>query len=170
MPLQSGEWPMAGNALARVYIFDTNVWVAIDGHPKSNRIPALLNRLLNDGRLKSPKPVFGELIRAGEYSEWAKDNRRKITYPSRMNPDYAANVGLVQMLFPGMGRALGSRERADPWVVAAALTEGAKGQDCCVVTTESLHRRPNRKIPGACKQLGIACITLNELLEAENEE
>lgn len=160
---------MGGNEKARVYVLDTSVWLAMDSHPDSNLIPSVLDMLLAENRIKSPKQVFSELKRVSAYSDWAKNNRRKIGYPNRMNADYMANVGLVQHTFPGMGKALGSRERAEPWVVAAALTENSNGNNYCVVAAETLNNRPNRKIPGVCASLGIDCITLTELLDTEGD-
>lgn len=157
----------------RVYIVDTSAWVSLDGDPMSNRILSLLEGLMQKRRIRSPKQVFGELIRANEYTAWVKTNRRRLTYPSRMSSEYAENAGLVQHSFPGMGKALGTKERADPWVIAAALTENANGTECWVVTTENSNRRPNRKIPGACDKLGIRRTTLRgvvELEEADDDE
>lgn len=158
---------MAENGRTKTYILDSSAWIAIDGNPNSNTIRSALLILLDDGRLKAPRQVFAELIRCGEFSGWAKANRRKIAYPRRMNAEYAANVGLVQHTFPSMSRALGSRERADVWVVAAVLTESAKGVECCAVTTETPGNRPNRKIPGACAALGLECISIERMLEDE---
>lgn len=152
----------------RVYIFDSSSWIAADGNPMSNRIRVVLQKLLEEGRIFSPKQVFDELKSSGAYTDWARENRRRITYPPRMNDDYGQNVGLVQHSYPGMGRALGRKERADPWVVGAAFTEAAKGTVCCVVTTETPRNRPNRKIAGACDGLGLDWTTLDQLLEDES--
>ena len=153
---------------SRIYIFDSSAWIAADSDPRSNVILNLLERLREQGQICSPREVFAELVRAGVYSAWAKQNRRNIGYPRRMNADYAANAGLVQHQFPGMGGALSPKNRADPWVVAVALTEIAAGRDCCVVTTETADRRPNRKIKGVCASLGIPCLTIDELVEISN--
>lgn len=89
-----------------------------------------------------------------------------------MPPEFARNVGIVQFRFPGMGKAMGPKERADPFVVALSLTFNSDHQPWIVVTSESKRRRPMRKIPGACDALGLKCITLDELIERElgNEE
>lgn len=66
-----------------------------------------------------------------------------------------------------MGKALGTKDRADPHVVALGLTLNCADQPCVIVTSESLNNRRLRKITGACKGLGLGCITLAELLERE---
>jgi hypothetical protein len=66
-----------------------------------------------------------------------------------------------------MGRALGSKERADPYVVALSLTYHSEEQAFVVVTGETRSRRPRRKISGACDELGLPCITLEELIDRE---
>lgn len=87
--------------------------------------------------------------------------------PKGWPPEYTANVGRVQYEFPGMGRATGTKRRADPYVVAAALTYNSDVQPWIVVAGESRKGRPARKIPGVCDALGIECITVEDLIERE---
>lgn len=151
-----------------IYIFDTSAWVECNDRTGDNRIPTLLQKLHQEGRIKSPKQVFHELQRPGEISDWVQENRLKMNAPRGLPPEYARNLGVVQHRFPGMGRALGGKERADPYVVALALTNNEiNSEKWVVVTGESRNNRPRRKITGACDELGLQCIILDEVLEVE---
>jgi hypothetical protein len=149
-----------------IYIFDASAWITCNEQAGDNRIPVLMNKLFDSGRLCNPKEVMGELERPGLISDWAKERRAKLNYPHGLPRDYAGNVGLVQHRFPGMGKAMGSKRRADPFVVALALTYHCEAQHWVIVTGES-GKRPRRKIKGACDELGLPCITLAELIEVE---
>jgi hypothetical protein len=70
--------------------------------------------------------------------------------------EYLRKLGEVTQRFPSMCHATGSRECADGYVVALAALDGYT-----VVADESLKRR-NRKIPGACEQLGVKWLGLEE--------
>jgi hypothetical protein len=64
-----------------------------------------------------------------------------------------------------MSKATGPKTLADPYIIALAELEGY-----VVVTDESCNKRPNRKIPGVCKQRGIRCLTLAQFIkEVKNE-
>lgn len=105
--------------------------------------------------------------RPGEISRWAQERRTLINAPHGLPPQYARNVGLVQWRFPSMGQALGTKRRADPYVVALALTYDTPDQRWIVVTKESRNGRIRRKVPNACDELGLRCISLDELIELE---
>lgn len=150
-----------------IYIFDSSAWIECNDRAGDNRIPALLDTLHQERRLCSPKEVFGELERPGVISDWAKERRVALNHPRGTPVEYARNQGLVQYRFPSMGRALGSKERADPYVVALSMTYHCEEQAYIIVTGESRNRRPRRKISGACDEFGLPCITLEELIERE---
>jgi hypothetical protein len=150
-----------------IYIFDTAAWIDCRERAGDNRIPVLLDKLHERGRICSPKQVFGELEDAGSITPWIEQRRRALLATVGMQPAYARNVGLVQHKFPGMGRAMGPKERADPFVVALSLTYNQPHRPWIVITAESRNGRPRRKIPGACDILKLPCMTLDELLEKE---
>lgn len=150
-----------------IYIFDTSAWIECNEQEGDNRIPVLLGKLYDAGRVCHPKEVTAELERPAQISAWLQERRAKLNAPRGMPPEYARNVGLVQFRFPGMGKALGDKRRADPFVVALALTYHTANQPWIVVTGESRNNRPRRKISGACDELGLPCITLAELIELE---
>ena len=51
---------------------------------------------------------------------------------------------------------------ADPWVIALA-----KVHDCIVVTDEKPKSLINPKIPDVCRELGVECINIHELIYRE---
>jgi hypothetical protein len=60
-----------------------------------------------------------------------------------------------------MSKARGRKNPADPYIIALAEME-----KYVVVADESLVR-PNRKIPGVCKQRGIRCLSLDEFVKVQ---
>lgn len=150
-----------------IYIFDTSAWLDCDSRGGDNRIPALLDSLYDVGRICHPKEVVGELERPGAISDWVRERRGSLNYPRGLPQDYARNIGIVQWRYPAMGKALGTRRRADPFVVALALTNHCDEQHWVVVTGETMNNRPRRKIAGACAELGLPCITVDQLIERE---
>jgi hypothetical protein len=155
-----------------IYIFDSAAWIECNERAGDNRIPILLDTLHKQRRICSPKQVFKELERPGEISKWVQDRRSELVAFRGLPAEIARKVGEVQHRFPGMGKAMGPKERADPFVVGLSLTMTSDRQPWIVITSESRRKRPNRKIPGVCDVLGLKCITLNELIELElgNEE
>ena len=68
------------------------------------------------------------------------------------------------MLYPKLGDVYDPRNRADPWVVAAAAVQGL------IVVTEEADTGPRKthKIPWVCDQENIKWIRLSSLVEHEN--
>jgi hypothetical protein len=158
---------MVRRANGPVYILDTSAWIECNQRAGDNRIPGLLDKLFDGRRICSPKEVFAELERPGQLSLWIDGKRAKLNEPTGLPPEYAANIGMVAMKYPGMSPPLSTRRRADPFVVALALTYDSPVQRWIVVSGESRKRRPRRKIPGVCKELGLDCITLDDLIDRE---
>jgi hypothetical protein len=150
-----------------VYVFDASAWIDCNERAGDNRIPPLLARLYGTRRICSPKQVFKELEKPGEISEWVEERRATLLEPRGWPPEFTANVGRVQFEFPAMGRATGTKRRADPFVVAAALTYYTEQRPWIVVAGESRKGRAARKIPSVCDHYGIECITLEELIARE---
>lgn len=149
------------------YVFDASAWIDANERAGDNRIPVLLNRLHDAKRIHSPKQVFKELERPGLLTDWIEERRQKLTAPRGLPNAYSRKVGEIQWRYPGMGRALGAKERGDPYVVALAAANSSDDVPWIVVCAETLKNRPRRKIPGVCADLGVRCITLAELIELE---
>lgn len=148
-----------------IFVLDASAWIDCNERAGDNRIPVLLNRLYAEGRLCSPKEVFKELERPGEISDWAKERRTKLNAPHGMPRDYALNIGRVQFQFPAMGGATGTKQKADPYVVALALTFNREDRPWIVVAGETRANRPRRKIRGVCDELKLECLSIDELME-----
>ena len=82
---------MAGQGGKTTYIFDTSAWIECNERAGDNRIPAMLDALHKDKRIKCPKEVFRELEKPGQISDWAKENRRGMIAPRGLPADYAVN-------------------------------------------------------------------------------
>lgn len=48
---------------------------------------------------------------------------------------------------------------ADPYLISAAMVDGS-----VVVTNETIHKHPKRKIPFVCSELNIPCMTFDEFM------
>src|SRR5260370_5219170 len=67
--------------------------------------------------------------------------------------EYLQLIGKITHEHPAMSRARSRKFAADPYVVALAKLQGYT-----VVADES-NARANRKIPRACRKLGVCCLT-----------
>jgi hypothetical protein len=85
----------------------------------------------------------------------------------RSNVNYLLLCGKIAGQFPGMAGVRGQKDKADAWVVALAKFLDGNPYSRVVVCNETLDRRPNRKIPSACKASGLRCMNLLEMLDQE---
>jgi hypothetical protein len=162
---------MAESAEEIVYVVDSSSWISVDGNPDANRILLHLDILIQRGRVKCPPEVWNE-IRSAYMVGWLKGKRKDIVHNLRQNVDFLKKVGEVTIKYPAMAGARGTRNRADPYVVAYAAYRNETENPilCVVVSDESALIRPNRKIPTACKTFGVEPITLMEMLKREFPE
>ena len=162
---------MAESAEETVYVVDASSWISVDGNPDANRILLHLDILIQRGRLKCPPEVWKE-IRSRYMAAWLKGKRKNIVHSLRSNIDFLKKVGEVTGKYPAMAGARGTRNRADPYVVAYAAyrNETENPTLCVVVCDESALVRSNRKIPTACKAFGVEPLTLMEMLKREFPE
>jgi len=143
------------------YLVDTSAWLNIDSCPKREDTWALIFSLVREGRLFTCAQVIEELHDDGIYLLRLKEFEEALRSGDRTDVEYLLEVGKVTRNYPSMSGARGRKTPADPFVVALA-----KLQKYVVVADEST-KRPNRKIPGVCKELGIKCRTLSEFIEVE---
>ncbi len=156
-----------------IYIVDTSSWLLVSKHSKSNRILYLLTNLLNEGRLKSRSQVFDELNRVEPLvSSWLTINKGEIIENQKTDLDYIRCVNEISDAFPSMVGVRKNKEKADPHVIALALSGVLDVPVCIVVCEETTAKRPNRKIPTACQAFGIKAFGIMEMLRSEipNEE
>lgn len=118
-----------------------------------------LPKLLLSGRVVCPLAVYEELA-AGkdDLYKWVKDYK-VIFVPE--TEDIQEKLILTVTKFPGCISKKGTKDAADPWVVATALATNS-----AVVTYES-NKKHAFRIPNMCESLGIQCITLHDVIKQE---
>jgi hypothetical protein len=153
-----------------VYIFDTNVFVAL-GHFYPQRFPTIwerMDQLVHDEDLLSVREVRNEieLVCASEHiNEWVKRNKGIFLIPG------AEECRIVSKIFEkeqyrGLVRRksiLRGSPVADPFIIAAAKVRNGG----CVVTQELLKPDAAR-IPSVCRNLNVKCIDLEGFFEEQD--
>ena len=120
-----------------------------------------LTDLADNGILLSAADVWEELnVFEDEISIWAKA-RVDFFCPLTTNIQFRATGILTS--HPGLLDLKKNKSSADPFVISTALEF-----DCVVVTEERIGNSPiHPKIPNVCKDLGVECINLLEMLRRE---
>jgi|SRR3989338_244263 len=142
-----------------VYLIDTSAWLDIDERADSEDVWRLIVSLIEQGRIVVCAQVVVELSENPIYMLRVKPYEDALLAGDRKDIDYLQHVGKVTHDHPAMSKAMGAKTPADPYVVALAELEGY-----VVVANESSKKRPNRKIPGVCKQRKIRCLTLDQFI------
>lgn len=152
-----------------VYVLDASSWISIEGHPAQNRILHSLIPLIEAGRIKSPPQVWDELKKCDWVLAWIGDYRSQIVENRDNDIDYLMLVGRVTREFPALAGARGSKNKADPYVVALTAygNEMDNPNTWITVADETLESRPSKKIPTACDRFGVDCMSLMEMLAEE---
>ncbi len=149
--------------MATLYCLDTSVLIESWGrHYKPSRFPTFwvhVHESITAGIFISPEIVLNELERkADELCEWTKE-RRGLFVP--LTADLQRVHDDVINRFPRLINQSTGKSMADPWVIALAKLRG-----CPVVTYEKSGSENNPRIPDACLRLGIACLRLDEVIDA----
>lgn len=137
-----------------VYLIDTSAWLNIDSLADSSEVWRLIEVLIEQGRIVVCASVLGELRGNPIYMLRLRPYEEALRAGDRDDPDYLMHVGRITHAYPSMSRATGLKTPADPYIIALAELEHY------VVVADESTKRPNRKIPGVCQQLGIRCLTL----------
>ena len=151
------------------YVVDTNIFMDWQYRYYPTGVFASLLTKIDDliatGRLIAPSLVHEEIDAVGtnELIAWA--NKRENVW----TPDDAAlsEAIAIQGQFPGLLDPKSEYEEADAYVIGLA-----QQRDGIVVTSETSaaeKRKPKREffIPDVCRELGIPCIHLLELMRRE---
>ena len=154
--------PLLRPILPDVYLIDTSAWLNIDSRADSEDVWRLVVDFIGQGRIVVCAQVLAELRDNPMYLLRFKPYEKALQAGDHNSDDiaYLQRVGRITHDHPAMSRATGSKTPADPYVVALAEIEGY-----VVVADETSTRRPNRKIPGVCRKLGIRCVTLDQFIE-----
>ena len=150
-----------------VYLLDTSV--LINGWTKRYKrsvFPSVwksIEELSARRTIISCDEVYREIERGSDdLFEWAKQRR-----PMFHKPDDAviSEVRRVMKRFPNFAADGGSRNSADPWVIAHAIAN-----DAIVVTDEGKASKEKDtrppKIPNACEAMSVRWMTPIDFLEA----
>jgi len=146
-----------------VYVIDTSAWSNIDLRNDAESVWALIVTLIGQGRIIACSQVLQELRSNSFYLFRIHPYEDALLAGDRKNDDleYLAHVGRITQTYPAMCGARGPKTKADPYVVALAELD-----NYVVVADETCTHRPNRKIPGVCKQRKIRVLTLAEFVVA----
>lgn len=146
-----------------VYVIDTSALINIDLRNDAEEVWALVVTLIGQGRIIACNQVLQELRDSPLYLSRLHPYEDALVAGDRGNDDieYLALVGQITQEHPAMCGARGMKTKADPYVVALAEID-----KYVVVADETCTHRPNRKIPGVCKQRGIRFLTLVEFVAA----
>jgi predicted nucleic acid-binding protein len=148
------------------FCLDTDVFIdATKIYPRDvfRRVWETLETWADEDRIIAPEEVLGELERVDDdTSQWAR--RHKHIFKARDETVQTALAGILER-FPGIVRPDDPFPSADAWVVAQA-----KARDAIVVTKENPSRGPGGapKIPDVCRELGVPCMKLLDLIREMN--
>lgn len=153
--------------VGKVYSMDTSsllhAWAR--AYPPK-RFPALWHAfdvLIHAGRMIASIEVYNELQKKDdEVFAWAKE--RKDALFRDIDDDVQIAVISVMAKYPKLVDTGTGKSGADPFVIALAM---ALGSSCCVVTQEAGGSDKSPRIPYVCKQEGIDCLNLLEVIEQE---
>ena len=159
---RSARAPLFRSTEPDVYLIDTSAWIHIDEHRDRDSMWALIDALIERGRIVACAQVLAELRDNPMFIPHLKPYLDALQAGDRNSddPDYLRYVGRITYEHAGMAKALSWKTRADPYVIALAELERY-----VVVVGETLARRPNTKIPGVCDMRGILWLPVDEFIE-----
>jgi len=124
--------------------------------------PALWDKfeiLVGNGHIKATELVREELNKKDdEVLKWVK----ALDLFIEVDNEIQAIVKDIMKQYPKLVAEGGQRSYGDPFVIALAKQHG-----CAIVTAESGGSEKNPKIPYVCRDMGIECITILELIRRE---
>jgi len=145
------------------YAIDTSA--ILDGHVRfyaPDVFPSVweqIDDLISSGDLRSPEEVLRELAKKDdEVHKWARRREKQLFV--QLDTELQRAVTAILGKHVNLVKAQKTRSVADPFVIGLAQINS-----CAVVTAERASGSLNRpKIPDVCRDLGIECISLLELL------
>lgn len=131
------------------------------------RFPGLwakLDELIDNSRLLASVEVYSELEKKDdEVFAWAKERRAALF--REIDDDVQEAVVQIMATYPKLVDTGKGKSGGDPFVIAQAM---AADPHLTVLTEEKGGSANGPKIPFVCQQEGISCLTLLELIEAED--
>jgi Domain of unknown function (DUF4411) len=153
-----------------MYVFDNSPLSALFRNYYRNRFPSLwknFDGLVDKAGLVSTREVFREIMDGPitELCKWADNHQDDLfATPTAAEGAFVVKIYAVPHFQQNLEqqKLLKGGLNADPFVIARAAVEQRT-----VVTMEKL--KPHAaKIPNICQHFGVACMTLEEFMEAEN--
>jgi hypothetical protein len=143
-----------------VYLIDSSSWFNIEIHLDGGKIWPRIYKLIGEKRIVVCGEVFEEIRKSPIYERlrFHEAALREGDLPTS-DVEYLQLIGKITREHPSMSKARSRKFCADPYIVALAKIQGYT-----VVADES-DGRANKKIPGACKKLGVRCIKLPQFIE-----
>ena len=149
-----------------MFVFDTSSYIsAWRHHFRRKNFPGvwvLIEAALDDGRILSPRAVYGELEeKDDDLHAWAKPRAALFVDASE---DVQRSAGVIEAELPQNPL----RNKADPWVIAEAQARGwtvatYEGQTFSGASIPTV--RWHRSMPGICQRYGVACATLPDAID-----
>lgn len=154
------------------YLIDTNVFVQAIDKFKCLKFLEWVRYANEDGIASSVQAVFREIKSDGTLNDWKCENRNIFLNPTGQVPSKITRVADWANRVKWKGYAASSIRSfcngADHILVAHACVI-----DSIVVTQETRDSSGNRKklkIPDACDEFNVGCMTAEEMLEEEQPE
>lgn len=154
--------PLLAQQEPPTYVIDSCSWFHVRDLPDPEQAWATIFKLIAEERLCLPLEVVEEIRVDDEVWNHLHSHENAIRLQSEER--YLLRAGIVASEHPQLARLRSKKTRADPFVIAVADIEGF------TVVTDEGKRYPNRKIPTVCRKRGIKCVSLEEMLEAENND
>ena len=150
------------------YVLDTSSF-SVCGNYFPARFPTFwqsFDSLVLAGEVVSVREVRNELENQSRWQhllDWVQANRQIFLVPEPPETSFVAQIFAVPHFQQLIGRMqlLAGRPVADPFVIASANHRGA------IVVTEESNKPNAARIPNVCEHFGIACISIEELMERE---
>ena len=155
-----------------IYLFDADTLIRADNtYYPLNRFPVFWEWLQFSGEagfIKIPLEQYEEIIAGnGRLVDWLKteDVKAALLFDEEAEPAHVTEVterGYAHDLDEAEQEAVGK----DPFLISYGFADMG---DRCIVTFEvsaPSKQRKNRKIPDVCKDLGIICGTIFDVIEA----
>jgi hypothetical protein len=149
------------------YVVDASSWITIEGHPAQNRILYAIATLIQAGKIECPNEAWDEVQRCPWVKAWIDQYRNRMIVNYRQRVPYLLLVGEIAARYPSMAGTRTRRNKADPYVLANAIfgNQTYNPTRFAVVTNEGTGGK--RKLPTACNDYGVECLTLLEMLKRE---
>jgi hypothetical protein len=151
-----------------MYVFDNSPLSVLFKNYYPGRFPTLwqhFDALIGSGGIISTREVQREIEDSAiaELRDWTKNNGTVFTVPTADEAKFVGQIYAEKHFQQNIEqqKLLNGGHNADPFVIAKAAVEKKT-----VVSMELL--KPNAaKIPNICKHFGVACMTLEQFMEAE---